>query len=780
VKKVLIFFIILIFVGVVSAQQISISLGPEEVVFDWTTQKCAQDDIPDSPARAFRDINGNVQLIASHYTNRRFVGSSLNTINNTCPIIMSSSLNSDPAQYNDHEWITAPYTFDGQIVYTLVHNEYHGHLYTSSCPNYQSCWYNSITFATSTNAGVTYTQTAAPNHLVASIPWQYANNANSGAPYGYFAPSNIIKKDGYYYSFLQVEPYQNFQTWGSCPMRTQNLADPTSWRFWDGTGFNNVPVNPYLTSVTNPSNHICQPVSQMNLLKFSNSLTYNNYLGKYIMVGVWENPSNPTQGGFYFSLSTDLINWGAPQFLMSAVLPWMPAGQYAGGQYYVYPSLLEETSSRNFEVTGQTPYLYYTRKNANPTEPTYDRDLVRRQVTFTLNPPPQSFNFNLVSSENISSNPGNSLITNVTANLVSGNPQPVNFSASGLPAGASYSFNSGSCTPNCVAQLTITTTSSTPVGNYPIAVTGTGGGITRTTNFVLEIKDNTPPSIPSSHYSAALSQNQIQLTWGAATDNVGVTGYLVDVSPSASFASYVTGWQANNLGNVLSTTVSGLNPGTTYYFRVRARDAAGNLGAYSQFASATTTNAATMTTNSNTFVISEPSQYISGVMKYSWAGNPEIIKILVNELPPIESIEFGRASGIFSREVLISAYGSVNDLPEDIRENYNLNYFFAIDSMSFSGDIILNLKIPLDEINARKPTFIAIKERESIWEMQQIEMTSQDDSFAYYSTQIPAEAKYVIAFEKEGKEKYWVLGVIIILVAVVVAVAIKVMKPKRI
>ena len=48
--------------------------GPEEMVFDHSTQACQPDDIPDTPARAFRDSQGKIQLLASHYTTRRAVG----------------------------------------------------------------------------------------------------------------------------------------------------------------------------------------------------------------------------------------------------------------------------------------------------------------------------------------------------------------------------------------------------------------------------------------------------------------------------------------------------------------------------------------------------------------------------------------------------------------------------------------------------------------------------------------------------------------------------------
>jgi hypothetical protein len=42
---------------------ISVS-GDAKIVFDWTTDRCDDEDIPDLPARAFRDDSEQVQLIA--------------------------------------------------------------------------------------------------------------------------------------------------------------------------------------------------------------------------------------------------------------------------------------------------------------------------------------------------------------------------------------------------------------------------------------------------------------------------------------------------------------------------------------------------------------------------------------------------------------------------------------------------------------------------------------------------------------------------------------------
>jgi len=50
----------------------------------------------------------------------------------------------------------------------------------------------------------------------------------------------------------------------------------------------------------------------------------------------------------------------------------------------------------------------------------------------------------------------------------------------------------------------------------------------------------------------------------------GATVYRLDVSTSSSFSTYVPGYQNRNVGNVTSRSVTGLNPSTAYYFRVRA------------------------------------------------------------------------------------------------------------------------------------------------------------------------------------------------------------------
>ena len=74
-----------------------------------------------------------------------------------------------------------------------------------------------------------------------------------------------------------------------------------------------------------------------------------------------------------------------------------------------------------------------------------------------------------------------------------------------------------------------------------------------------------------------MSSSQVNLTWTAATDDVGVTGYRVERCSGSGCSNFA------QVGTPTGTSFDDAAwPGnTTYQYRVRAVDAAGNLGPYS-------------------------------------------------------------------------------------------------------------------------------------------------------------------------------------------------------
>ncbi len=97
--------------------------------------------------------------------------------------------------------------------------------------------------------------------------------------------------------------------------------------------------------------------------------------------------------------------------------------------------------------------------------------------------------------------------------------------------------------------------------------------------------DTTPPSAPPTLTATAVSSVQINLAWGASTDNVGVKGYRVERCQGAGCTNFVS---QVTTASVTSFTNTGLAASTNYRYRVLATDAAGNLSGYSTIASATT------------------------------------------------------------------------------------------------------------------------------------------------------------------------------------------------
>lgn len=175
------------------------------------------------------------------------------------------------------------------------------------------------------------------------------------------------------------------------------------------------------------------------------------------------------------------------------------------------------------------------------------------------------------------------------------------------PAVPSFTGSATGCSaaPGLPAGLSIDNTtcaiSGTPTGTqvstaYTITVSNAFGSTTANINIAVTA-ETTPPTTPTAFNATPFSQTQIDLTWAASTDNVTAQGAIVyeicrvtgTGGCTAFTVIHTTGAGAVNLSS------TGLTAGTTYYFVIRAKDAANNVSVASAEISATTTAAGTAT-----------------------------------------------------------------------------------------------------------------------------------------------------------------------------------------
>ena len=359
-------------------------VGPPGVIFKAGRDACDGADVPDAPARAFREAGGTVAVFGMHYRNRALRGPDLDHLKLDCAVVLDSGEKSDPALYDDRSWITATWTEDGRAVAALLHHEYQGNEHPGRCPagTYMACWYNTITAAASTDGWRSFLR-ASPPAVVAGAPFR--QEVDQGRHRGFFNPSNILADGPWRYMLASTTGWYrpgSGQEGGVCLFRTATPADPSSWRAWTGSGFTAAFPDPYRKPVKLADT--CRPVAPFPAPV--GAVVRHRGTGAFIAVFMAKAGGDFPQSGFYWTTSRDLLAWDRPRLLLAgATLYDDPCGTPGG--LITYPSLLDPgAKGRNFDDVGDTALLTYATLRTEGCTVTSDRDLIRRPVAIKVWP----------------------------------------------------------------------------------------------------------------------------------------------------------------------------------------------------------------------------------------------------------------------------------------------------------------------------------------------------------------------------------------------------------
>jgi GH25 family lysozyme M1 (1,4-beta-N-acetylmuramidase) len=195
---------------------------------------------------------------------------------------------------------------------------------------------------------------------------------------------------------------------------------------------------------------------------------------------------------------------------------------------------------------------------------------------------PQAYSvFKLVAS--IPSGPvkqGLSSAANVTIQRINF-PSDIALQVIGLPAGTTGTFNENpSADAGSVLTVTTATSPATPVGTYPLTITGTSSGITRATNVNLVVEDGIAPtvSVPTTSLftgrTIGSTSVPVRVRWTAA-DPSGIASEVLQRSVNGG------AWSGVRLGSATATLVEeALTFGQVVRQRSRAADPLANTSSW--------------------------------------------------------------------------------------------------------------------------------------------------------------------------------------------------------
>jgi hypothetical protein len=372
-------------------------IGDPILVFDHRTDKRDPLHLPDIAPTAWKEADGTVNVLVSHFENYRMRGPDLEHLTSFPNIIYDSQSQSQDlveSHYNYHHWLAAPYTFDGRTIYALAHSEWYACLSVGDCAttttptntssgSYQlNSWANTINAMVSSDGGATWNLNGVDaDHVVADESFHWTNSAALAATVyrraldhtGLMQPSRILAEAGYFYSiaFLVHRDFSRLDpATGQAPtdkydwvlMRTRDLTRAAGWEAWvAGSSF--TPLNTHAFTAFSPrKNGASVNAAPPQIIYDANTRTY-------ILIFVPYDWRQTNGGPIYYITTPSLANpsWSEVASIDgTAALNINPRGGTpqtacaAGFEDANYVSIIDSHSDGlSFEKTDGDPWLFY-------------------------------------------------------------------------------------------------------------------------------------------------------------------------------------------------------------------------------------------------------------------------------------------------------------------------------------------------------------------------------------------------------------------------------------
>jgi len=287
-----------------------------------------------------------------------------------------------------------------------------------------------------------------------------------------------------------------------------------------------------------------------------------------------------------YVVMADAVRWVT--LSVDAVAPSVPTNLSANAVSCTQVNLTWSASTDNVAVAGYKVYRNGAQIATSTTTSYSDTDCAPSTTySYRVSAYDTAGNDSAQSSQVTATTPADttapSTPTNLSANVISGTQVDLSWSASTDNIGvAGYKVYRNGAQIGTTANTTYSDTTCNPGETYTYEVSAYDAANNESAKSSPAVAstpggDTEPPSVPTNLAANAVSGTQVDLTWSASTDNVGVTGYKI----------YRNGAQ---IGTATTTTFSDTNcvPATTYTYEVSAYDAANNESGKSSPAVATT------------------------------------------------------------------------------------------------------------------------------------------------------------------------------------------------